>query len=914
MKIELTRREFLKGSALGGAGLAALGSPSAFSHAPTSNDGAGQKLPLPFQENFRTLAAQWIERRSPSSSLLVKGGGLQFKSPAHGLAHVQRPAGDNLITLSVELSRWGSIYLVWGSGEWCGVGQISPTPFGRIYSAVVLNGREKKGLHRGVNFGVPRWLRIRLGENYVRFAYSENGEEWAALRTIERPKAYAGAPKLIAVGRNYAAGDRPFFGSAGAVKRSANSAVEVSGRILALRVEATPQAELTLSGAELAALSRPKVDPVMAVLDGSDRDPSFEGIVNCHPPMKYPREVVGVPAHPLDIGVDYLGRMDVSPWTAPTAWFEIGSPPAPLGKEGVPFKRRLMRGYIPILTLTTIRAGVTYELTIFGWSEGFSVTKPLFAYARLTARPTGGDAPREVLLASPAGVRRTWRFDPNRSICIKLEYPKPETAAEVTPAEFEARLAATAALWERTLAPAARFDVPDTRVMEAYRAWFAYSMLNWDTIDGYIEPHDGAGFYEQMFGVSVSLHTMALDQYGLHDDATKILGTQIHFQRPDGLYTQNCGLPDPGAFLAGLAAHYRMTADRNWLEDVTPHIASQMAWLLRQRKAAPRSGTLRGLVKFRPYNDYPSPAFDYLGDAWCAVGMRNSAETMKTLGRREAALYAAEADRYRSDILDSMSSAAFKDQGQMLLPLEPETRRLLKLDDYQAGGYYGLTAGQLLETDFLAPTERHAKWILDAIENRGGLVAELAEFECGIDHAYTYGYLHDQLKLGSIRKTLLGFWSMLAFGMTRETYSPVEVTMIETGENNFTLPHLYSCTEQLRLLRSLLLREDRGILHIGEGIPRAWLEPGKHVTATAAPTQFGALSYRIEAESDGVMSAAITPPQRAAPTEIRLRLRQPLHKTISSVRSTPAANTSWSGETVVLHEVKSPLNLRILFG
>jgi hypothetical protein len=67
-------------------------------------------------------------------------------------------------------------------------------------------------------------------------------------------------------------------------------------------------------------------------------------------------------------------------------------------------------------------------------------------------------------------------------------------------------------------------------------------------------------------------------------------------------------------------------------------------------------------------------------------------------------------------------------------------------------------------------------------------------------------------------KSAAGFWSMLAFGMTRDTYSPVEVTMIETGENHATLPHLYSCTEQLQLLRTLLLREDRDVLQIGEGI------------------------------------------------------------------------------------------------
>jgi hypothetical protein len=39
----------------------------------------------------------------------------------------------------------------------------------------------------------------------------------------------------------------------------------------------------------------------------------------------------------------------------------------------------------------------------------------------------------------------------------------------------------------------------------------------------------------------------------------------------------------------------------------------------------------------------------------------------------------------------------------------------------------------------------------------------VCEFEDGIDHAYTYGYLNYALRRGEPRKALLGFWSFLAF-------------------------------------------------------------------------------------------------------------------------------------------------------
>jgi hypothetical protein len=598
---------------------------------------------------------------------------------------------------------------------------------------------------------------------------------------------------------------------------------------------------------------------------------------------------------------------------------EVGDPPTPLGREDVPFTRRLQDGYLPVLTLTTKRDGVQYELTVFGWSEDFRVDRDLFAYAHLSARPAGdGPPPRRLALVWGDGdKRRAWApaagAADRADWFLGFKYPQPESAESVSADQFDAKQEEAVSRWKKRLEPVARFDVPDGRFMEAYRAWIVYSLLNADTIDSYVEPHDGAGFYEEMFGCSVSLHTAAFDLYGLHDYSAEVLDTQIHFQRPDGLYTQACGLTDPGAFLVGLARHYRVTGDRAWLRRVSPSIIEQCDWLVRQRKAAPRDGATRGLIKFRPYNDYPDPVYNYLGNAWCAQGMQAAAAALKDVESPEAEAYASEAAKYRQDILDSMEVAALTDRGQTLLPMEPDTHRLLKLSKYRGGDYYGLVASSLLETDFLPPDDKRAAWVVDALEKRGGLIAGLCEFQCGIDHAYTYGYLMNALKRDEPRKTLLGFWGMMAFGMTRDTYSPVEVTQIAAGENHYTLPHLYSCTEQLRLLRNLLLREEDGVLWIGQGVPRAWLGRVKHVAAAAAPSEFGEVSFKIQAERDGTMCVHLDPPMRRPPAEIRLRLRHPERRSIDAENATPRADVAFAGETVSLRNPTAPVDLEVRF-
>jgi len=870
----------------------------------------------PWSADFgaKELAPPWRVVVDQGGSVSTRDGGLAVRAESGARARAERPLGRDLVTVSAKIVRWGSIALAWGPDDWCSVGKISPTPFGRYTTAVVAKGEADEEDHRRLDFGAPQYVRVELGEDYVRFSNSADGRNWEELRTIERPASFAGAPKLLAAGRWCEAAERPF--AAADADRTPTAITPLDAWIGELRVEATPESEIRLGEAGLKALREPKVDPVAAVLIGNHDDPTFEAIADKFPAMKFPREVVGVPAHPLDIGVDRLGRLDIGPWVPPMAWFEVGDPPAPLGREGVPFRRRLLHGYLPVLTLSVNRDGVDYELTVFGASEGFRVDKDLIAHVGLAARPAKGAPAPPLALAWDGGrlpIPTETGADGWARGFLTFTHPKPETASPISRDEFEARARETAALWEAKLAPAARFDVPDIRVAEAYRAWLAYSFLNADTIDGRVEARDGAGFYEEIFGWSMSLQSRAADLYGLPEYAEQLLDTQLHFQRPDGLYTQACGLTDPGALLIALARHFVMTEDADWLRRVAPNIVKQCEWLRDRRAEGAKEGKLRGLIEFRPYNDFQQPAYNYLGNSWCARGMAEAAEALRRIGHPDAPWIAAEAAAYRDDVLSSMRAFAFQDRGLTLLPMEPDTRRLLKLSRNRGGDYYGLTACALLESDFLAPDEDQSRWIVDLVEKRGGLVAGVSEFLTGIDHAYSYGYLVNALRKDEPRKALLGFWSFLAFGMTRDTYSPVEVTMIRTGENDLTLPHLYSCTQQLRLLRNLLVFEQGDVLWLGKAAPRAWFEPGKHVGVDSAPTEFGPLSYRVDALADGTARVRIDPPTRRPPAEIKLRLRHPKGRPIASVEATPFTPVQLEGDTATFRDLKSPVDLVVRF-
>ena len=676
-----------------------------------------------------------------------------------------------------------------------------------------------------------------------------------------------------------------------------------------------------LATAVLAAIPSSDLDPVGTILLRGKADPTFEQVSKFYPAMRYPREAVGVPEHPLDIAVDHLGRLERNHGEPPIAWLGIGEPPVPFGDDKTPITRRLTDGFLPILNLTTKREGVQYTQTVFGWSEGFSPDKQLYAYVRLKVRGTDGALLIQTSLMTPDPKQRmdfatTPAKDGSAEICLRFPWPNPVEAEVVSSEEFNRKLAETTRRWQAEIARGARFVVPDKRVNEAYRAWIGYARLLVDKVNGVHEPHDGAGFYEENYGYSVLLHCVALDLHGVHDKAALYLDSVLHFQQPSGLYTQNFGLPDQGMLLTALSEHYNLTGDKAWLQRVAKNMVAAGDWLIEQRKLAPKDGLCKGLIKFRPYCDYADPEYNYFSDACCCVGLEKAASALRAIGMaQDAQRFASEARSYRADILASMDAAAIVKPDGTILPLVPDTQRLLKGSGYGGGEYYGLVASCLLDSEFLPAGDKRSYWITDLMEQKKGLIAGLCQFgPDGVDHAYTYGYLMTELKRGDPRKVLLGFWSMLAYGMTRDTYSGVECTSIVTGSNSWTLPHLYSCTQQLRLLRNMLLREDGETLRIGDAIPRAWLEDGRKIEVRSAPTRFGDVSFTIASKAkSGRISVHLSPPTRSAPKLIRITLRHPTDAPIRGVSLNGKPWKKFTTDSVELSAAKGPINLDVRY-
>ncbi len=876
---------------------------------------------VPFSDNFDDGKPDppWQVRCSEGNEIAIRDGAVEISADLNTYAQISRPLGVDGVTVSARIKpsdptavTWcTSIFLVWDGGNWCQMGMISqPTGGGGFYAVETIGGTTHETYLTSCDLAEWNHVRIQLGNDCIRYIASTDGKEWKCLRLIARPSEFAGAPKSFVAGKGYGRGQEP-YGRSELLNDYPDRGPKVVSWIDDIEIAQTPPSLLTFTEAERKEKAEANLDRVGIIELARKADTSYERVVKYYPPMKYPKEAVGVPEHPVDICVDYLGRLQLNYNTPLVARFEIDG--APFGDEKTPISRKLLDGWIPCVILNTERGGVKYEQTVFGWSEGFSADAPLFAYVRLRAK--GGKSPRKVALASDSTGKR-YEFEMAKELCIRMPFPDADGATVITAAEFDRTLKQYADSWRKVIAVGERIEVPERRVREAYRAWLAYSLLDVDNVNGYPEPHDGTGFYEEIYGYSAALYCIMLDMYGMHDRAERYLDTLMHFQQPDGLYTQNFGLPDTGGLLLALAEHYNYTGDKAWLARVSDNIIRAGDWLIRRRNEAPKTGVTRGLIKFRPYCDYPTPVYDYYADSYCAVGLAKAADALGALGMTDKAReFGSEAVRYRADIMTSMESAVIEKDGIKMLPIEPDTHRLLKDSHYTGGDYYGLVASTMLENELLPADDKRAWWVTDLLEQRGGLIAGLCKFQSGgIDHAYTYGYLLTQLKRNDARKVILGFYSMLAYGMTQETYSGVECTNVVTGNNYWTLPHLYSNTQQLKLLRMMLLREDEGSLLIGDAVPRAWLEDGKVIRVMEAPTRFGDVSFTITSRVEsGRIDVSVTPPARQSPDRVRIRLRHPDEKPIRSVEVNGQPHRGFTGETIELRDVREPIRIEVRY-
>jgi len=874
-------------------------------------------LPLPFQDSFTgPLDPAWKLDVSEGNSLKVVDGALQIAARINTYAHIERPLGVDLVRASCTLQPKGgvswvsSLFLYWDDHNWCQVSVLEQEP--SYYAVELIEGKLHE--YRQSIPAASDWhhVAICLGRDCVRFQSSPDGHGWTNWLVLERPASWVGkAPASLILGKGFSRDENgQHYANSDLNNDYADPGPITISLAREVKVEPAPESELLLTDLERKRLIGAGRDWLGEEELARETDPSFESVSQYLPPMRHPREAVGVKDGPQEFVVMPDGSLKLG---EARAWFEIGTPPFRFGQGNC--SKQLYEGYLPIVIASQEGDGLKLEQTALSWSRRLSPDAPLSAIVRLSISNTG-NAGRKVavkLVAEKPAANWDIEVGPGeeQSVYARIPFSEPAKAVKIDAATFARRLQRTADWWEELLSKGIRIHVPEQRVNDAYRAWLAWNFIDVDKKGDVYEPHDGGGgFYEEVFGYSASRYCHALDLIGYPHEAERYLDSILTFVKPDGLLVVNYGLPDTGAQLWAMGQHFQITRDAAWLKRVAPTMIKMCDWIIRTRKeSTAKQGpedAWYGLIKYKPYCDEPTAAYSYHTDTYLAMGMQEAAKALKAIGMSDPAeRIGREAVAYKANILTSMKRAVLERNGIKMLPVFPETHALLERVGYSGADYYSLVSSMVLETDIIPAGSPMARYITDLLEQHRGLCLGACRFGDGIDHAYSYGYWMNCLQRDEIKRVILGFYTSLAYGMSRGTWAGVEVTHLRTGNNEGTLPHLYSGTQQMLLLRNMLLREDGDALWIGQAIPRPWLENGKEVRVENAPTLFGKTAYSIQSENNArEMTVNLDPPAESPPRRIYLRLRQPDHRRIRSVLVNGSPWRDFQGETVTLVGLK----------
>jgi len=159
--------------------------------------------------------------------------------------------------------------------------------------------------------------------------------------------------------------------------------------------------------------------------------------------------------------------------------------------------------------------------------------------------------------------------------------------------------------------------------------------------------------------------------------------------------------------------------------------------------------------------------------------------------------------------------------------------------------------------------------------------------EDAIDDLYGLRYTLKLLQLDEPDRALVSFYGKLAHGLTRDTFIGAEGTGLrsldEFGRPMYLPPNTTSSAFFLWTLRYLLIQDwdmdDDGkpeTLRLCFATPKRWLEDGKTIKVSRAPTCFGSMSFTIRSKlQKGEVVASLDLPTRNAPKQTLLRIRVP---------------------------------------
>ena len=589
--------------------------------------------------------------------------------------------------------------------------------------------------------------------------------------------------------------------------------------------------------------------------------------------------------------------------------------------------------YLPVVSCAYRQAGVSYEQEAFAPVDaelaGQGVILLRFTvrgeFGRITARVSdkseppahGGDldGDQPILRCGP-----NWRWDrsskqwaadlsDNETAVIAVyTLPTADKSLKLTDESYLHRRQVCIDKWKSLLASGAKFDVPETIVQDAWRSLIVGNYL---IAEGDRMNYSAGNAYDHLYEAECGDALRSLLLFGFKDDARRMLGPLLAFQRTATRFHV------AGHKLQLLAYYYWLTRDAACVRDQRPAWTQAVQLITANQQP-------NGLLPPDNYaGDIKQQVISLSSNANCWRGLRDIASALDDLGERtEATRLSAIAVRLRRAILEAVRRSERHDVDPPFIPIsllgdEPAHDPLTAT---RLGSYYDLMAPYVLGSGVFSAGSERETWMIDYLRGHGGLAMGMirstphqGEFDNqpGVNPLYGLRYLLTLLRRDDAPHALAGFYGQLAQAMTRNTFVGGEGSRFlhgdQFGRSFYLPPNSASNATFLIVMRYLLLQDwdidDDGrpeTLRLLFGVPSRWLADGSTIEIHGAPTAFGDVSLTMKSDlTQGEVTVNVDVP----PHEIKMfKLRLPLPGgwRIVAVESTPELPVTVDGDIVEL--------------
>jgi len=435
------------------------------------------------------------------------------------------------------------------------------------------------------------------------------------------------------------------------------------------------------------------------------------------------------------------------------------------------------------------------------------------------------------------------------------------------------------------LAPAMTIDVPDpdyydfcrhallleiiTRTGDHPR--YGYPPIHQKTmVDGIL----GSGFsnvdsFQDTFNSSVGTFL----EWGMTERAGRYIDDYFtKFVRDDGsIDTRGPEIGQYGRMLTSLARYYDLTGDKTLILKHHGKISAIADLLLRLREESRQLtrndigyGVIRGWsehdsgLQNDPYRHilphFSNSAevcrgFHDLGRSWTEIGRKTTSTDLVISGEQ----LTREAAGIKTDLHDAISRSIDWSQDPPYLPaVAGDIKPLWRNRVYAEMLHSGVLSGEMVRI------------ITRYQSSNGQRVLGLPRNGKAVNGFVIYGYAYGLIHNDMIREFLLFYYAHRAHVHSRGTWTAVEVAGIDGSPLS-----TYCTPAQLTipaLTKWMLVFEDpdEPVIWLARAAPRIWLEDGKRIKVTGAPTRFGRIDYELRSElAQGKITGFIQRPEDA---------------------------------------------------